>query len=343
MFNLQDLRQAIVEGKAVGLIGENGQSLPLVPESVPSSQKLAVDGQEFDINSETNFVDQDNVTYPLKTIVFCWLTEKLSIVEYKEECSKYGVSDFKFLVRTELNTWLTGNSDVCKFVIVETETSNQQEDTQYNRISEFEVESVDHNAILRGTKNIEFSYLIKDTKLLINQLKKNKPIAKQSRHLKSPIILLSPSTSALITLNNIKIFLEESRYVESQLLPRPSNGVVTVNHKSDKVHASAHTITIVDNVEFFTKPEYWDRVVAIFTTGQSWQFNKYKYSNPEMLFQKYWGVYVCYQSDVVPKVIQDWNTHVLRIDRDKRFRDNMIVNEFWGDLERVLIQRGWGQ
>lgn len=342
MFNLQELRQAIVESKPISLTG-NGQSLPLEAESVVSSEKLVIGDEEIDINSETNFADQDNQTHPLKTIVFSWLTEKLSIVEYKEECSKYGISDFKFLVRTELNTWLTGNSDQCKFVITEAEPTNQIQDTQYDRISQFEVESVDHNAILRGAKNIEFSYLIKDTKLLISQMKKNKPIAKQSRHLKSPIIILSPSTSALITLNNIKIFLEESRYVESQTLPRPSNGVVTVNRKSDKLHSSAHTLTIVDNVEFFTKPEYWDRVVAIFTTGQSWQFNKYKYSNPEMLFQKYWGVYVCYGSDVVPKVIQDWHTHVLRIDRDKRFRDNMIVNEFWGDLERVLIQRGWGQ
>lgn len=354
MFRIQTLRDAIINKQPIEFEGDLSFNL----ENINNASNLKINEKTYPLNSKTNFFNQlpdDKQT--LKAVIFCWLHDKLSIVDYKNDCSKYDIADFKFLVKTDLNTWLQGNSDSCKFVEDDTPSTTsltngtkhkiEGDESRMSKIGKFEVESIDHNIILRGSKNLEFNYLLKDAKSFINQLKKSKPSSagrNSSRNLKLPIILLSPATSALLSLSNIKLFLEESKFVDptTNVLPKPDNGIVIINHKTDKLHPAAHKITVVDNVDFFTKPEYWDRVIGIFTTGQSWQFNKYKYSTPEVLFQKYPGFYMCYQTDVVPKLIKDWNVNQVRVDRDKRFRDKMIVNDFWGDLEKILIQRGYG-
>lgn len=333
------------------------------PSEITEANKVKIGDEIFDTTSKTNFYNEDQ-QQDLKAVIFCWIHDKSSVVDYKNECTKYGIPDFKFLVKTELNTWLTGNSDSCKFVKtkgdegVNGETidgdgsgpaSKKQkiQDPQIDRIDQFELESIDHNAILRGAKNIDFGYLIKDSKSLIHQLKRNKP-SKSRNHeksLKLPIIIISPATTSLLSLSNVKEFLENSKFIDpnSPELKRPEENVVVIKHESERLHPSAHKITVVDNVDAFTKPEYWDRVVAIFTTGQAWQFSKYKYSNPESLFQRYAGFYLSYQSDITPKQIKDWNVNEIKVDRDKRFRDKLVVKDFWSDLEKLLIAMGYGR
>ena len=85
-------------------------------------------------------------------------------------------------MKTELSTWLHGNSDTCMFIKKEAEDKTSKsvksidsslqvnnkkhklDDPQLERISKFERESVDHNAALRGSKNIDFGYLVSDAK-----------------------------------------------------------------------------------------------------------------------------------------------------------------------------------
>lgn len=340
------LRDAVVNKKPVELMNDD-----MKVEDINESNKVKIGEKIYDILSPTNFYNEDQAS-DLKTIIFCWIHDKSSVVEYKKKCNEYKIPDFKFLVKTELTTWLNGNSESCKFIKTEGGETNGEskkhklDDPQLLRISEFEKESIDHNIILRGTKNIDFGYLIKDAQKFIAQLKRNKPSKSiNQKNLKSPIIIISPSTSALLTLNNIKAFLEDSQFIKPnspELPPKPASGVVVVNHPSDRLHPAAHKITIVDNVEVFTKPDYWDRVIAIFTTGQSWQFAKYKQNRPELLFQRYPGFFFCYQGELVPPQIKDWNVNEIKIDRDKRFRDKMIAKDFWLDIEKILIQKGYG-
>ncbi|CCE73166.1 Piso0_000189 [Millerozyma farinosa CBS 7064] len=325
--------------------------------------KFGEDGTLYLLETQTNFYNEEK-PQSLRAVIFCWLHEKSSIVDYKNECIEYGISDFKFLVKTELTTWLIGNSETCAFVKGEASKAESTEvsktspssarkrkldDPQIERISKHERESIDHNAMLRGSKNIDFSFLISDAKKFISQLKRSKPSskgsAKNNAPKKSPIIIISPATTSLITLNNVKEFLEEGRFTEPNVssTSKPENGVVTIHHKSERLIPAASQITVVDNVDMFTKPEYWDRVVAIFTTGQVWQFAKYKYSKPEILFQRYSGFYVSYEGDVTPKQIKDWNVTELKIGRgEKRFKDKMIVRDFWASIEKVLISKGYG-
>ncbi|KAK6198701.1 accessory factor associated with RNA polymerase II [Scheffersomyces amazonensis] len=351
-----------------------------VTESIKDAThvKFGNEDHPYELDTVTNFYNDDKAQN-LRAVVFCWLHDKSSIVDYRRECTELGIPDFKFLVKTELTTWLNGNSDSCTFVkeeeddnenkslkktsgadISTTSTSgtgsgssssstkkHKLEDPQIDRISVFERESIDHNAALRGSKNIDFGYLISDAKKFISQLKRARTsgdIKKKSSGgpKKQPIIIVSPATTALLSLSNVKQFLEEGAFVE----PDPSNkptGLVTIRHKSDKLISSAQQIIVVDNVDMFNKPEYWDRVVAIFTTGQAWQFSKYKYAKPEELFQHYAGFYLSYQADPTPRQIKDWNVNEIKVDRDKRFRDTMIVRDFWTDIDKILLAKGYGK
>lgn len=363
---LRKLREAVTANKPLNLVTVSDSDSQTETTSVKDAThvKYGDDDKLYKLDEVTNFYNEDS-PQPLRAVIFCWMHDKSSIVDYKNACLENGIPDFKFLVKAELTTWLNGSSDSCQFIkdagLDKSAGANGQaslaehadkkrkfDDPQMERISQLEIDSVDHNAALRGTKNIILKNLISDAKRLSSQLKKPKSSRTSQLHgsqasaKKQPIIIISPATTALLSLSNIKEFLEEGHFVEPSM-QRSDNGVVIVNHPSDKLISSAQSIMVVDNVDLFTKPEYWDRVIAVFTTGQAWQFAKYKYSKPEVLFQKYPGFFVSYQGDVIPKQIKDWNVSVVQVDRgEKRFRDKMIVRDLWLQLEKILVSRNYG-
>ncbi|CAI5758909.1 unnamed protein product [Candida verbasci] len=358
---LKALHTSTINNEPIIFYAEDGNTTELINDAI--EVQFGNNNEKFKLDQLTNFYNEDK-PQSLKSVVFCWLHDKSSIVEYKKECANYGIQDFKFLVKTELNTWLNGSTDSCQFVKEEEEEKESKaekssakrkfSDPQIERISKFEIESVDHNAALRGSKNIDFSYLINDAKRFMHELKRSKPSTtsysssrsngfSNGTKKKSPIIMVSPATTALLSLSNIKQFLEEGKFIEPQQLSKPNGNLVMVSHESDKIIPSGQRIMIVDNVDMFTKPEYWDRVIAIFTTGQAWQFSKYKYQKPETLFQKYPGYYLGYSSESTPKQIKEWNVNEIKVDRDKRFKDKLVVRDFWIELEKQLINKGYGK
>ncbi|VVT58058.1 uncharacterized protein SAPINGB_P006016 [Magnusiomyces paraingens] len=186
-----------------------------------------------------------------------------------------------------------------------------------------------------------------------------------SRGNKDPIILLSPSTSALLNMGNVKAFLERGEFVPStssigasnlQYITRYSTRLAGIsggngNSSSGKGgsagsgSAGGHGVKVkflvVDNVERF-RPEYWDRVVAVFVTGQSWQFKTYKWSNPNDLFQKVAGVYLTYVGERVPPVLGSWtNITVATIPKNERFRDREAAELIWNQIEKWMLSKGW--
>lgn len=356
---LTALRAATTTGGAIKLYAADKEH---PTESIKDATHASFGANEdlYGLSKDTNFYNE-GVQQPLKAVVFCWLHDKSSIVDYKNACVEYDVPDFKFLVKAELTTWLNGLSDSCQFVKEETAADkngasggvsgakkHKLEDPQMERIGVHERESLDHNAALRGLKNVDFGYLVSEARKFTAQLKKKGPVRPESASngagtKKQPIIVISPATTALISLGNIKEFLENGRFVDPTTSSTRALGLVTISHPSERLVLAAHQVMVVDNVDMFTKPEYWDRVVAVFTTGQTWQFAKYKYLKPEDLFQRYVGFFVGYLGDIVPKQIKDWNVNEIKIDRERRFRDKMIVKDFWAEIDRVLVSRGYGK
>ncbi|KAK5625392.1 hypothetical protein RRF57_001108 [Xylaria bambusicola] len=109
---------------------------------------------------------------------------------------------------------------------------------------------------------------------------------------------------------------------------------------------------LVEGAEQF-KPEYWNRVVAVFTTGQAWQFKNYKWSNPTELFRHIPGIYVGWRGEQPPESVRTWGhrVHNVTVDRWKnpgtttvdtsRWRDREAVEGIWKMIENNMRAKGW--
>ncbi|CAD6893178.1 unnamed protein product [Tilletia controversa] len=85
--------------------------------------------------------------------------------------------------------------------------------------------------------------------------------------------------------------------------------------------------------------DVWNRVVAVFTTGQLWQFKGYKYKEPRELFKHAMGVHVRYSNETLLPIIRDWNITQLQIEPSKRHTDKQLVGHFWRTLEAWIMRR----
>lgn len=108
---------------------------------------------------------------------------------------------------------------------------------------------------------------------------------------------------------------------------------------------------LVESPENF-KPDYWNRVVAVFTTGQSWQFKGYKWTSPAELFSRVLGVYVGWRNEGVPDGVRAWGRGVLPVGveywreaqgESQRWRDREVVEEIWSAIESSMRAKGYGR
>ncbi|KAA8904880.1 RNA pol II accessory factor, Cdc73 family-domain-containing protein [Sphaerosporella brunnea] len=226
---------------------------------------------------------------------------------------------------------------------------------------------LNRDVMLRGIKPTDFSHVRKQAEDFISRLRSSsqgaKPTTLPTRpaaphrppppphhhqlqkkpRRQDPIILLSPSASSLLTMANIKSFLEDGVFVSpSTAIEAPPN-FLRVSRLLPGIHPTIPIrFDVVDSAEKF-KPEYWDKVVAVFTTGQEWQFKGYKWSNPVELFREVKGFYVGWDGDQVAESVKRWGTgvNVLQVERGRRFRDRELCEKFWEAVERQLKAKGW--
>ncbi|CAD6637406.1 HN1_G0030450.mRNA.1.CDS.1 [Saccharomyces cerevisiae] len=298
-----------------------------------------------------------NVSFLQRTDLINWLSGNTESSQYLKAPGQKGETSDKVNIenktlagelsgtKSTTSASLENDSEVSDPVVVET--------MKHERIL------VDHNSALRGAKPINFGYLIKDAELKLVQSIKgslrgsklppghkgahgriSKTNGSSSGPRKDPIILIPSAASSILTVANIKQFLLESKYVNPRNLPSVPNGLVNIEKKFERISRPIRFI-IVDNTRMFTKPEYWDRVVAIFTTGHTWQFNNYQWNSPQELFQRCKGYYFHFAGDSVPQHVQQWNVEKVELDKNKRFKDVEVVRYFWHSLEKELISRGY--
>ncbi|KAG4415184.1 hypothetical protein IFR04_011682 [Cadophora malorum] len=223
----------------------------------------------------------------------------------------------------------------------------------------------DRNSVLRGIKPTDFSHVRKlaapfnarkaaqaaAAASVNNTTLAHNPKAPVRRP--DPIILLSPSASSLLRLSNIKAFLENGMYVPPESVSASSSSSSTLLHTQRLITSIDATrpirFILVDTPEQF-KPEYWNRVVAVFTTGQAWQFKTYKWQQPTELFKHTLGIYVGWRGDNPPDTVRGWGRGVFSTQVDKysagappasRWRDREVVESIWKGIEDHMRQKGW--
>ncbi|KIW32741.1 hypothetical protein, variant [Cladophialophora immunda] len=245
----------------------------------------------------------------------------------------------------------------------------------------------DHNTVLRGIKPTDFSHVRKHAETFLGRRKgvpsssarpgglpakpaqlAARPAANSSKPLASavsskrsdPIILLSPSASSLLRMSNIKTFLDTGLYVPPDHPTLSTQTTANLLHITRTMHSlgeKPYRFILVDSPEHF-KPDYWSRVVAVFTTGQIWQFRGYKWREPQELFGHVLGIYVGEKGLPIPAEVKGWGSSVktFAVERwderahgqnveqetrmSRRWRDRETVEEVWRSIEGYMRGRG---
>lgn len=241
------------------------------------------------------------------------------------------------------------------------------------KIKASEIELRDRNTVLRGIKPNNFAS-VRD--MFAEKLKKLKESGKpgapataaapavdpklQARKARNmyPIIMISSSPTALITMHNVKRFLQEAVFEPSA--EARARATAEGNTKPEDLLAIYRTLThispsgkqttsqaryfVVDSVEALSKfgNDAWDRVVCVMTTGQAWQFRPYKWNDPRQLFHHVKGIYFSWTNDPPNPKIKDWNVTELKIDPHRRHVDKSVVAHFWKTLDTwTLANKPW--
>ncbi|KAJ7095751.1 RNA polymerase II-associated protein [Mycena belliarum] len=216
------------------------------------------------------------------------------------------------------------------------------------KIRQNEVELRDRNSVLRGIKPNNFSNIRQPGSMTTVATPDAKSLARKARN-NYPIIMISSSPTALITMHNVKRFLQESTFEPSQEArqraaaegnTRPEDLIAIYRKRtsidsSGKEHETQARYFVVDSVEALGKfgPDAWDRVVCVMTTGQAWQFRPYKWNEPIQLFHHVKGIYVSWSNEPPNAKIKDWNVMELKIDPLRRHVDKSVVAHFWKTLD----------
>jgi parafibromin len=99
---------------------------------------------------------------------------------------------------------------------------------------------------------------------------------------------------------------------------------------------------VVDDPRVLTSEHDWQRVVAVFAIGQSWQFKEWNWANPVDLFQNVLGVHLMLDNEKVSDNIRSWNCKVLKINQFKRHLDSGAANMFWDMLQKfAMLNKPW--
>lgn len=152
----------------------------------------------------------------------------------------------------------------------------------------------------------------------------------------APIIIVPKSMSSDINMANIKQFLEEGKYVKvsqgqfQNRLKQISIERISPVDPTKKLHYKVLEDPTV------LSPADWDRVIAVFVAGQSWQFREWKYSDPVNLFQHALGAYIAADDRVPEPAVATWNCRIFKANSVKDHVTTSASKDFWALLDNFV-------
>ncbi|XP_072956145.1 protein CDC73 homolog [Typha angustifolia] len=158
-----------------------------------------------------------------------------------------------------------------------------------------------------------------------------------------PIILVPSASQTLITIYNVKEFLEDGVFVPTDVKMKAMRGVrpecVTVQKKLSRDRAVA-AYEVRDKPSTL-KADDWDRVVAVFVLGKEWQFKEWPFKDHVEIFNKIIGFFMRFEDDSVEsaKIVKQWNVKIISISKNKRHQDRAAALEVWDRLEEFMRSR----
>ncbi|KAI8002384.1 hypothetical protein ACSBR2_031112 [Camellia fascicularis] len=161
-----------------------------------------------------------------------------------------------------------------------------------------------------------------------------------------PIILVPSAFQTLITIYNVKEFLEDGVFIPTDVKVKQMKGpkpeCVTVQKKFSRDRlVTAYEVRDKPSV---LKAEDWDRVVAVFVLGKEWQFKDWPFKDHVEIFNKILGFFMRFEDDSVEsaKNVKQWNVKIISISKNKRHQDRAAALEVWDRLEEFMRSRSRG-
>uniref|UniRef100_A0A803Q1A8 PHP n=1 Tax=Cannabis sativa TaxID=3483 RepID=A0A803Q1A8_CANSA len=148
-----------------------------------------------------------------------------------------------------------------------------------------------------------------------------------------PIILVPSAFQTLITMYNVKEFLEDAVYIPTDVKAKQMKGLkpdcVTVQKKFSRDRDRVVTAYEVRDKPSALKAEDWDRVVAVFVLGKDWQFKDWPYKDHVEIFNKIKGFFMRFEDDSLEsaKTVKQWNVKIISISKNKRHQDRAAALE----------------
>ena len=153
-----------------------------------------------------------------------------------------------------------------------------------------------------------------------------------------PIIVCSGGSVDVFNMLNIKDFLQAENFISVK--EKKSQGAKKEHSiKITRVYENQeYEFQIVDNVSRFSEND-WQRVVAVFVSGQAWQFKGWKWSSMVDIFQNVLGIYVYLKGSVIKPSVKEWNVKQLEIHSDMRHLDRSAARQCWKLIFSVLHKK----
>lgn len=137
---------------------------------------------------------------------------------------------------------------------------------------------------------------------------------------------------------NAKMFLEEGKFIRAEEVMKAGKekkklDVVFRKMAGDRIVA----YKLIDDPTSLP-PADWDRVAAVFVTGQAWQFNRWKHSDPVELFQHVLATHLTLEGRPVDPKVLSWNCKVLKVDEFKDYTSAGAASQFWLHLDDFILR-----
>lgn len=155
--------------------------------------------------------------------------------------------------------------------------------------------------------------------------------------IKMPIIVVPAALQAMITLHNVKGFLVDSKYEPTEEFVKrgDSKPPKVIIDRKVVVPGCPKSFEIIDSVDRLAS-EDWERIVAVFATGQEWQFKNWRFGTVVNILAKVKGFCVTFNDEPLNDKLKNWNVTSLTIHRSRRHLDAQEVSRFWSVVDSFI-------
>jgi parafibromin len=158
--------------------------------------------------------------------------------------------------------------------------------------------------------------------------------AKRSADATIPIIIV-PASGGLISLWNVHSFLHNGAYIttqEAKAKPEAKRVDKIEISRAQKFEPSRGcTYQIIDDVKKL-QPGDWERVVAVFASGATWQWQDWPWKRPAEIFANVIGFHVHWADEPINENVKQWKVTRIPLSKTRRFEDRALVTDLWQTL-----------